>query len=59
MWENVVNRLEKLIETEAKVLDALDAEEKINPRWKAIARTHFEQGFMAWQRAIKEASDEK
>jgi hypothetical protein len=44
-----VNR-NKLLE--ANVLRALDDLQIADGRWVAIARTHFEQGFMALNRAI-------
>lgn len=42
--------------TEEKLLREMDilfkATEGIDKRWLAIARTHFEQGFMAFNRSI-------
>lgn len=43
-------------ETEERILRILDAMKsdgsKFDQRWVAVARTHFEEGFMAMNRAI-------
>lgn len=39
-------------ETILRQLDALTAHPDYDKRWLAIARTHFEQGFMALNRSI-------
>lgn len=48
---------EKLIAFEKELAEQLaEAFEspKIDPRWKAIARTHFDQGFLALRQAFDE-----
>ena len=35
-----------------RLLDWLSQQEPIDKRWLAIARTHFEQGFMALNRSV-------
>jgi hypothetical protein len=35
-----------------RVLDACQGDAAIDQRWLAVARTHFEQGFMALNRAV-------
>lgn len=39
-------------ETLLRVCDALKSEHAIDQRWLAVARMHFEQGFMALNRSI-------
>jgi hypothetical protein len=39
-------------EFEEKLLTWLKKAEVQDPRWQAIARTHFEEGFMAFRRAL-------
>ena len=46
-----VNANKEAEERLLRVLDALNSD-MANLRWVAIARTHFEQGFMALNRAI-------
>lgn len=40
-------------------LHKMFAENDINKRWLSIAKTHFEQGFMAAQRALLNEKQEK
>jgi hypothetical protein len=35
-----------------RILDACQGDSAIDQRWLALARTHFEQGFMALNRAV-------
>jgi hypothetical protein len=35
-----------------RILDACQGDSAIDQRWLAVARTHFEQGFMALNRAV-------
>lgn len=44
---------DKLRTAEDQVLKSLDQMQG-DARWKQIARTHIEQGFMAWKRALFE-----
>ena len=40
-------------EIEEKLLSDLESTEGIDHRWKDIAKTHFEEGFMAFRKAFK------
>jgi len=40
-------------EIEQNLLRTLEETQGIEPRWKAIAKTHFEEGFMAFRKAFK------
>lgn len=40
-------------EIEQTLLRTLEETQDIDPRWKAIAKTHFEQGFMAFRKAFQ------
>lgn len=48
----VVNELKEREERLLRVLDEMAGDEDFHPRWLAIARTHFEQGFMALNRSV-------
>lgn len=37
---------------EEALLAWLNSADVVDPRWKAIAKTHFEEGFMAFRRAF-------
>jgi len=53
-YENYVARLECL---ELQILDEIkdiDINAKCNRRWLSIAKSHFQQGFMAALRSIRE-----
>lgn len=49
-----IDRVNKHKELEERILRALDGmnSDIADLRWTAIARTHFEQGFMALNRAV-------
>ena len=49
---NMVNENKVEEEHILRNLDALRGEDEIEQRWLAIARTHFEQAYMALNRAI-------
>lgn len=54
-YEEVPNLAEcNLVEAERRLLKFLDNIQGLDPRWKSIAKTHFEQGFMAFRRAFGE-----
>lgn len=44
-----------------RTIRLLEGDEKlgVNKRWAAIAKTHFEEGFMALNRAIADGSPEE
>jgi hypothetical protein len=48
----MVNDNKTVEERLLRVLDEMASEERFDRRWLAIARTHFEEGFMAFNRAI-------
>lgn len=48
----LVNANKETEESLLRCLDVMTGNEEINKRWLAIARTHFEQGFMAMNRAV-------
>lgn len=47
-----INLNKEMEERLLRVLDALGSNPHINLRWISVARTHFEEGFMAMNRAI-------
>lgn len=47
-----VNEIKRLEQTVADLYRRLDEELDLDPRWVRIARTHLEQGFMTWIRAL-------
>jgi len=52
--ENValVNRNKEIEETLLRMCDSMKQAPQFDQRWLAIARTHFEEGFMAMNRAV-------
>ena len=48
----MVNHNKQMEEGMLRALEAMMQDPAFDPRWLALARTHFEQGFMAWNRAI-------
>jgi hypothetical protein len=48
--ENATYQLTR--ELEEKLLDWLECSDILDHRWQAIARIHFEEGFMAFRRAL-------
>jgi hypothetical protein len=52
----VVNGHKESEERILRHIEVLVASEYINPRWAAIAKTHFEEGFMALNRAVFQPS---
>jgi hypothetical protein len=50
----LVNRYKEIEERLLREVDTIGIAELINhdPRWAAIARTHFQEGFMALNRAV-------
>lgn len=53
---NYVNLNKEFEEFLLRRMETLGAEGITDPRWVAIAKTHFEQGFMALNRAIFQPS---
>ena len=51
---DLVNRNKANEERQLRLMeiDLKAAEAPVDPRWMAIAKTHLEQAFMAWNRAI-------
>lgn len=49
---NAVNLVKAAERDLAKIWGKIEREAAADPRWTAIARQHFEQGFMALNRAI-------
>lgn len=49
---SAVNMNKELEETLLRVVDSLYTNPDIDKRWLAIARTHFEEGFMSLNRSI-------
>lgn len=49
---NLVNRNKEVEERILRVLDPMYDSSAFDRRWLSIARTHFEQGFMALNRAV-------
>lgn len=49
---DLVNYNKKLEEYLLRVVDKLETQAGIDRSWLAIAKTHFEQGFMAMNRSI-------
>lgn len=49
---NLVNAHKDAEERLLRRLDALSSRGDIDKRWLSIARTHFEEGFMALNRAV-------
>lgn len=47
-----VNMNKQTEESLLRSVELLMQHQAVDPRWAAIARTHFEQGFMALNRAI-------
>lgn len=47
-----VNANKRVEETILRTLDDMKADHNIDQRWLAVARTHFEEGFMAMNRSI-------
>jgi hypothetical protein len=59
---NVINKIKAHAELTREIMEAIDSGNTVGlmetaefneyKRWTAIARTHLQQGFMAWVRAI-------
>lgn len=47
-----VNANKRVEETILRTLDDMKADHNVDQRWLAVARTHFEEGFMAMNRSI-------
>lgn len=47
-----VNAHKRAEEGLLRVCDALKLDHNVDQRWLAVARTHFEQGFMAMNRSV-------
>ena len=48
----MVNHNKQMEEAMLRALDEMQRDPAFDNRWISIARTHIEQGFMAWNRAI-------
>ena len=49
---DMVNHNKQMEESILQGMDAMQGDPAIDQRWLAIARTHMEQAFMAWNRSI-------
>ena len=54
--DTAIDRVNANKVAEERLLRTLEGMGDCDPRWVAIARTHFEQGFMAMNRAIFQPS---
>ena len=48
----IINNLKQMGAAVGETIEAMEKGKSVDQRWLAIAKTHLQQGFMAWIRAV-------